>query len=134
MTKKERFNKVFPILEEKFKKPITALEYETPYQLLIAVILSAQCTDVRVNIVTKELFKIVKEPKDLAEMSLKEIEKHIKSTGFYKIVCQINCTSSLKNTSKADFQAKHFLGLLLMRYRLSLNSFSLTSDKSVFLG
>ncbi len=84
MTKKERFNKVFPILEQKFQKPITALNYETPYQLLIAVILSAQCTDVRVNIVTKELFKIVKGPKDLAEMSLKEIEKHIRSTGFYK--------------------------------------------------
>ena len=84
MTKKERFNKVFPILEQKFQKPITALNYKTPYQLLIAVILSAQCTDVRVNIVTKELFKIVKGPKDLAEMSLKEIEKHIRSTGFYK--------------------------------------------------
>ena len=53
---------------------------------------------------------------------------------FIMIVCQINCTSSLKNTSKADFQPKHFLGLLLMRYRLSLSSFSLTSDKSVFLG
>ena len=84
MTKRERFNKVFPILEQKFQKPITALNYETPYQLLIAVILSAQCTDVRVNIVTRELFKIVKGPKDLAEMSLKEIEKHIRSTGFYK--------------------------------------------------
>ena len=84
MTKKERFNKVFPILEQKFQVPITALNYETPYQLLIAVILSAQCTDVRVNIVTKELFKIVKGPKDLAEMDLKEIEKHIRSTGFYK--------------------------------------------------
>ena len=84
MTKKERFNKVFPILEQKFQVPITALNYETPYQLLIAVILSAQCTDVRVNIVKKELFKIVKGPKDLAEMDLKEIEKHIRSTGFYK--------------------------------------------------
>ena len=83
MTKKERFNTVFPILEIKFEKPITALDYKTPYQLLIAVILSAQCTDVRVNIVTKELFKVVNGPEDLANMDLKEIEKYIRSTGFY---------------------------------------------------
>ena len=84
MTKRERFNKVFPILEIKFQKPITALDYKTPYQLLIAVILSAQCTDVRVNIVTKELYKVVKGPEDLANMSIKEIERYIKSTGFYR--------------------------------------------------
>ena len=57
MTKKERFNKIFPILEKKFGKPKCALDFETPYQLMVAVILSAQCTDERVNIVTKELFK-----------------------------------------------------------------------------
>ena len=48
--------------------------------------MSAQCTDVRVNIVTKELFKIVKGPKDLAEMSLKEIEKHIKRAMDYVVL------------------------------------------------
>ena len=54
MTKKERLKKIFPILEEKFGSPKAALEFETPYQLMIAVILSAQCTDARVNIVTKD--------------------------------------------------------------------------------
>ena len=84
MTKKERFKKIFPILENKFGKPKCALDFETPYQLMVAVILSAQCTDVRVNIVTKEFFKVMKEPKDIREMDLETIEKYIKSTGFYK--------------------------------------------------
>ena len=84
MTKKERLKKIFPILEEKFGSPKAALEFETPYQLMIAVILSAQCTDARVNIVTKELFKVVREPKDIRKMDLKTLEKYVKSTGFYK--------------------------------------------------
>ncbi len=84
MTKKERFNKIFPILENKFGKPKCALDYETPYQLMVAVILSAQCTDERVNIVTKELFKVVREPQDIRNMDIKVLERYIKSTGFYK--------------------------------------------------
>ena len=83
MTKKERFKKIFPILEEKFGKPKCALDYETPYQLMVAVILSAQCTDERVNIVTKELFKVMKTPEDIRKMDIKVLEKYIKSTGFY---------------------------------------------------
>ena len=84
MTKKERLNKIFPILEKKFGKPNCALDYETPFQLMVAVILSAQCTDERVNIVTKELFKVVKEPQDIRNMDIAVLEKYIKSTGFYK--------------------------------------------------
>ena len=84
MTKKERFKKIFPILKEKFGEPKAALEFETPYQLMVAVILSAQCTDTRVNIVTKELFKVVKEPADIRKMDRETLEKYIKSTGFYK--------------------------------------------------
>ena len=84
MTKKERFKKVFPILKKKFGEPKAALEYETPYQLMVAVILSAQCTDARVNIVTKELFKVIKSPQDVREMDIETLEKYIKSTGFYK--------------------------------------------------
>ena len=70
MTKKERLNKIFPILEKKFGKPKCALNFETPFQLMVAVILSAQCTDERVNIVTKELFKVVKEPQDIRNMDI----------------------------------------------------------------
>jgi endonuclease III len=84
MTKKERFNLIFPILQKKYGKPKCALDYETPYQLMIAVILSAQCTDARVNVVSKELFKKVKTPEDIHNMSLKTLENYIKSTGFFR--------------------------------------------------
>ena len=84
MTKKERFDKVFPILEKKFGKAKAALNYETPFQFMIAVILSAQCTDARVNIVTKELFKVVKNPEDIRKMDIKTLEEYIKSTGFFR--------------------------------------------------
>lgn len=60
------------------------LHYETPWQLLIATILSAQCTDDRVNIVTKDLFKKYRSLEALAEADQKELEKDIHSTGFYR--------------------------------------------------
>lgn len=101
MTKKERFKNVFSILEKKFGIPKCALDYETPYQLMVAVILSAQCTDERVNIVTKEFFKEMKEPKDIRAMSLKTVEKYIKSTGFYQ-----NKAKNLKLNAEAMLE-KH---------------------------
>lgn len=59
------------------------LNHENPWQLLIATMLSAQCTDARVNMVTKDLFQKYKSPEDFADADLKELEKDIKSTGFY---------------------------------------------------
>lgn len=61
-----------------------ALVYETPFQLLVATVLSAQCTDQRVNIVTKALFQICPTAADLAALPLKKIEKTIQSTGFFR--------------------------------------------------
>lgn len=61
-----------------------ALNYSTPEELLVATILSAQCTDKRVNIVTESLFKKYKIPEGLAKAKVEDIEKAIKSTGFYK--------------------------------------------------
>jgi endonuclease-3 len=61
-----------------------ALEYTTPFQLLISTILSAQCTDERVNIVTKTLFKKYKKPQDYLMVTQRELEKDIFSTGFYR--------------------------------------------------
>ena len=84
MRKKERALRVIEILKEKFGNPECALNYETPFELLIAVILSAQCTDVRVNIVTEEMYKVVNTPEQFAEMPIEDIEKLIKSTGFYR--------------------------------------------------
>lgn len=60
-----------------------ALNYSNPLELLVATILSAQCTDARVNIVTKSLFKKYRTAKDYANADLKQLEEEIKSTGFY---------------------------------------------------
>ena len=62
-----------------------ALKYTTPYELLVAVILSAQCTDERVNIVTEKLFKEYSTPEKMVTLSQKELEKYIFSCGFYRM-------------------------------------------------
>lgn len=84
MNKKEKVRNIIPILREKFKNAKIALNYENEYQLMVAVVLSAQCTDKRVNIVTEEFFKVLKTPYDMQKLTLEEVEKYIKSTGFYK--------------------------------------------------
>lgn len=84
MTKKEKVINILEILNEKFGKPKCALKYNTPFELLVAVILSAQCTDVRVNIVTSEMYKKVNTPEQFANLPVEEIEEMIKSTGFYR--------------------------------------------------
>lgn len=63
---------------------VTALEYNTPFQLLIATILSAQCTDKRVNLITKELFQDYPTLEDLDELPLAKLEEYIKSAGLWK--------------------------------------------------
>ena len=80
----ERIKKIWPILRKTYPDAACALSHRSPLQLLIATILSAQCTDVRVNIVTKDLFKKYKTPGDWAKTPVKEVEKDIKSTGFYR--------------------------------------------------
>ncbi len=63
--------------------PKCELEYKTPFELLVAVILSAQCTDRRVNQVTEELFKTHNKPEDFVNMNQAELEEKIRSCGFY---------------------------------------------------
>ena len=76
--------KIFDILKKQYPKVKPALEYSNPFELLISTILSAQCTDERVNIVTKTLFKKYKKPQDFVDLKNEELEKKIFSTGFYK--------------------------------------------------
>lgn len=83
MRKKERADTFYNILAELYPDAICSLEYETPLQLLIATQLSAQCTDARVNIVTKDLFKKYPDAVSFANAELRELEQDIKSTGFY---------------------------------------------------
>lgn len=83
-TEKNRIDKIFSLLEENYDDAQIALEFESPFTLLIATILSAQCTDERVNKVTPGLFKKFPDAKAFASGNLEEIEKEIFSTGFYK--------------------------------------------------
>ena len=82
--KKTRILDIIRLLEKEHPDAKIALDYTNPLELLIATILSAQCTDKRVNIVTKTLFKKYKTPKDFAIVDVKELEEDIKSTGFYR--------------------------------------------------
>jgi endonuclease-3 len=79
----KRLKKIWPILEKSYPKAKSALNFRNPLQMLISTILSAQCTDVRVNMVTKEVFKKYKSAADWAKADLKDIESDIRSTGFY---------------------------------------------------
>lgn len=71
-------------LRKEYGDTESALHYQNPYELLVATILAAQCTDVRVNIVTKDLFKKYPSPKELAQADLAEVEGYIKTCGLYK--------------------------------------------------
>lgn len=80
----KRVKKVISILKKEYPNTKPQLDYTNPFELLIATILSAQCTDARVNIVTKDLFKQYPNPADYVSAEVEEIEKMIFSTGFYK--------------------------------------------------
>jgi len=82
--KKERMALVLDTLSSVYPDVKIQLDHSNAFELLIATILSAQCTDARVNIVTKDLFKKYKTPQDYINTSTEELEKDIFSTGFYK--------------------------------------------------
>jgi endonuclease III len=82
---KARTNILIARLKKEFPQARTALEYSNPLQLLISTILSAQCTDVRVNLITPALFAKYRSVKDFAKADKSELEAEIKSTGFYRM-------------------------------------------------
>lgn len=81
---KAKLNNITRVLTRLFPEPACALHYKKPFELLVAVILSAQCTDKRVNEVTKELFKKYRTLDDYINAKPAQFEKDIYSTGFYK--------------------------------------------------
>lgn len=84
MNIKERTKGILETLDREYGLEYKCyLDHENAWQLLISTILSAQCTDARVNIVTKDLCQKYKSPEDFANANLKELEMDIKSTGFY---------------------------------------------------
>lgn len=82
MTTKERYRLFVEYFSKTNPTAETELEYSNPFELLVAVILSAQCTDKRVNIVTKDLFKRFPNPKELAEADVEEVFEYIKSISY----------------------------------------------------
>lgn len=91
----ERAREIYDRLAEHYPDAKCALDHRTPYQLLVATILSAQCTDKRVNMVTPALFKRYRTPAAMADANPEELEAMIKSTGFYR-----NKTKSLLGMSR----------------------------------
>jgi len=90
--------KVLDILEKEYPDAQVTLNFKDPFQLLIATILAAQCTDERVNLVTKDLFKKYRKAADFAGADLKTLEQEIRSTGFYhnKAKSIINCCQRIE--------------------------------------
>jgi endonuclease-3 len=83
MTKSEKIALVADVLSKKIPSPRTELLYDTPFQLLIATLLAAQCTDKRVNMVTPQLFKDYPDAHALSQLSLEEVKEKIKSINFF---------------------------------------------------
>ncbi|TET93877.1 MAG: endonuclease III, partial [Desulfobacteraceae bacterium] len=81
---KNRVKQIIEILEKEYPDAKTALTFKSPLELLVSTVLSAQCTDERVNKVTKELFKKYRSVKDYAQVDLTELEENIRPTGFFR--------------------------------------------------
>lgn len=96
MQRQTRADKIRKILNTIYPEVQTQLYHKTPFQLLVATILSAQCTDKQVNLVTKDLFARLKTPEDFSKARIKTIETLIRSTGFYH-----NKAKNIKNCAKA---------------------------------
>ena len=80
----ERVSAILKGLDEAYPRAECALHHRSPWELLVATILSAQCTDVRVNMVTPELFRRFRTPQAMAAATLDQIQEKIKTTGFFR--------------------------------------------------
>lgn len=96
--------RITELLFKKYPLPKIALKFTNPLELLVATILSAQCTDVRVNVVTERLFKKYRTVKDYANADIKTFEQEIRSTGFYKNKAKMIINMAKKLVS--DFGSK----------------------------
>jgi endonuclease-3 len=103
-SEREHAKQMLRRLLKKFPQPKTALLHENPFQLLISTILSAQCTDERVNMVTPELFKKYRSAAEFAAANRIELEQDIRSTGFYRMKAKsiIACSKVLVERHSGD--------------------------------
>ena len=92
---KQRVRKIISLLKRAYPDAKCSLNHANAFELLIATILSAQCTDARVNIVTQDLFRKYRKPEDYLNVSPKELQQDIRTTGFFR-----NKTTSIQGTAK----------------------------------
>lgn len=92
---RQRVRKMISLLKRAYPDAKCSLNHTNAFELLIATILSAQCTDARVNIVTQDLFRKYRKPEDYLKVSAKELERDIRTTGFFR-----NKTKSIQGTAK----------------------------------
>ena len=95
MDEEKRVRKIISVLDKAYPEKKSSLKYRDPLEMLVSTILSAQCTDARVNIVTKKLFRDFKTAKDYADADIKVLEEYVRSTGFYR-----NKAKNLKRTGR----------------------------------
>lgn len=95
--KRRQALQILALLEQSYPAATCALHYSSPFQLLVATILSAQCTDQRVNLVTPELFRRYPDPERLAQAAPAELENLIRSTGFFRSKARhlLGCAAAL---------------------------------------
>ena len=113
LSRKERFEFALPIFEEMMPEPVSELNFSSPFQLLIAVILSAQCTDKRVNMVTPALFAAFPTPQAMAQASLEALESYIKTCGFHHSKAKDIIACAQKLVNEFDGQVPRDLDTLL---------------------
>ena len=104
MTKKSNATQIYKILSKTYPNVKCELTFKTPFQLLVATVLSAQCTDKRVNMVTPNLFKKFGTPEKMAKARQTDIEKLIRSAGFYRT--KAKNIKLLSNKLLTDFEGK----------------------------
>src|SRR3989454_12643919 len=92
---KDRVKKIIRLLKRAYPNAQCSLNHSNAFELLIATILSAQCTDERVNIVTADLFRKYRQPADYLKVSSEELEDDIRTTGFFR-----NKTKSIQGTAR----------------------------------
>src|SRR6266705_6512578 len=93
--RKKRTEQIIKLLKQAHPDAHCALNHSNAFELLIATILSAQCTDERVNIVTADLFRKYRQPEDYLKVSDRELEKDIRTTGFFR-----NKTKSIQGAAR----------------------------------
>ena len=121
LTKKQRALAILSRIQDLYPDATCSLDYATPVQLLVATILSAQCTDERVNKVTPGLFKRFPDAESLANADLTELEELVRSTGFYR-----NKAKNIQGACRMivqDFNAVKFGKKLPIKYNLDVISY-----------